>query len=138
MPSPRSPIRSSPRCRDSDVIELDGPPAFNYGERVRSRKQIRNDGTFAGREIGDVLVKKGDWGYVTSIGTFLNQFYIYGVEFVTHGYRVGMKRAELDSLDAEADDDDDADAPAMDAGVARADAGDVEQAAIVATTQPER
>lgn len=91
-------------ARDSDVIEIDGPPAFDYGERVVSRKVIRNDGTFPGREIGDVLVRKGDWGYVTSIGTFLNQFYIYGIEFVEHGYRVGMKRAELVSLDP-ADDD---------------------------------
>lgn len=91
-------------ARDSDVIELNGPPAFDYGERVRSLKHIRNDGTFAGREIGDILVRKGDWGYVTSIGTFLNQFYIYGVEFVEHGYRVGMKARELESID-EGDDE---------------------------------
>lgn len=91
-------------ARDSDVVELNGPPAFDYGERVRSLKHIRNDGTFPGREIGDILVRKGDWGYVTSIGTFLNQFYIYGVEFVEHGYRVGMKARELESID-EGDDE---------------------------------
>jgi nitrogen fixation protein NifZ len=37
---------------------------------------------------------------VISIGTFLQQFYIYGVEFLSSGYRVGMKRKELDSVDA--------------------------------------
>ncbi len=85
--------------RDSDVVELDGPPGFAFGERVVSRYTVRNDGTFTGREIGDVLVKKGDVGYVTSIGTFLQQFYIYSVEFVERGYRVGMKGRELASLD---------------------------------------
>ena len=92
--------------RDSNIVELDGPPAFEYGERVRSRKTVRNDGTFAGREIGDILVRKGDEGYVVSIGTFLQQFYIYGVDFIEHGYRVGMKGRELESLDLEEDEDD--------------------------------
>lgn len=85
--------------RDEGHVELNGPPAFGYGEKVRSRKTVRNDGTFAGKDIGDILVKKGDVGYVTSIGTFLQQFYIYGIEFVEHGYRVGMKGRELESLD---------------------------------------
>jgi nitrogen fixation protein NifZ len=85
--------------RDSDVVELDAPPHFEYGEKVRSRKTIRNDGTFAGREIGEVLVKKGDVGYIVSIGTFVQQFYIYGVDFFANGYRVGMKRKELESLE---------------------------------------
>ena len=43
-------------ARDSDIVELDGPPAFDYGEKVVSRKNVRNDGTFAGCEIGDILV----------------------------------------------------------------------------------
>lgn len=86
-------------ARDSDIVELDGPPAFDYGEKVISRKNVRNDGTFHGREIGDVLVKKGDVGYVKSIGSFLQQFYIYGIDFVDRGYVVGMKGRELRSLD---------------------------------------
>jgi nitrogen fixation protein NifZ len=57
---------------------------------------VRNDGSYRGKEIGDVLVKKGEVGYVISIGTFLQQFYIYGVEFLGTGYRVGMKRKELE------------------------------------------
>lgn len=86
-------------ARDSDVIELNGPPRYTFGERVVSRLTIRNDGTFPGKDIGDVLVRKGDIGYVTSIGTFLQQYYIYSIEFVEHGYRVGMKGRELMSLD---------------------------------------
>ena len=86
--------------RDSDVVELNGPPRFDYGQKVRSRKTVRNDGTFPGREIGDILVKKGDEGYVTSIGSFLQQFYIYGIDFYAHGYRVGMKGRELEPVES--------------------------------------
>jgi len=86
-------------ARDDDVIEVAEPPRFHYGERVVSRSTIRNDGTFNGKDIGDVLVKKGDIGYVVSIGTFLQQFYIYAVEFTEHGYRVGMRAKELMTLD---------------------------------------
>jgi nitrogen fixation protein NifZ len=86
--------------RDSDVVELNDPPTYNYGDKVRARRTIRNDGTFAGKDIGEILCKKGDEGYVVSIGTFLQQFYIYGVEFISSGYRVGMKRKELDPVDS--------------------------------------
>lgn len=86
-------------ARDSDVIELDGPPRFAYGERVASRCTVRNDGTFPGRDIGDLLVSRGDVGIVVSIGSFLQQFYIYEVDFVDQRCRVGMKARELVSLD---------------------------------------
>ena len=82
--------------RDSDTVELSAPPCFSYGEKVRSRRTIRNDGTFPGKDIGDVLVKKGEEGFVVNIGTFLQQFYIYGVEFASTGHKVGMKRKELE------------------------------------------
>jgi nitrogen fixation protein NifZ len=92
--------------RDSDEVELSGPPTFSYGEKVRSRRVVRNDGTYPGRDIGDVLVKKGEEGFVVNIGTFLQQFYIYGVEFTASGNRVGMKRRELEPLSPARDDDD--------------------------------
>lgn len=92
-------------ARDSDIVELDDPPIFDYGEKVISRKNVRNDGTFAGAEIGDVLVKKGEVGYVKSIGSFLQQFYIYGIDFVDRGYVVGMKGRELTSLDNPAEEE---------------------------------
>lgn len=85
--------------RDSDTNELTDPPRFNFGERVKSKKVVRNDGTFNGRDIGEVLVKKGEVGYVKSINTFLQQFYIYAVDFPDRGYAVGMKGREIESLD---------------------------------------
>ena len=92
--------------RDGDVVELSGPPFFSFGEKVRAKRTIRNDGTYAGKEIGDILAKKGEIGYVVSIGTFLQQFYIYGVEFLDSGNRVGMKRKELDPVDVRDELDD--------------------------------
>lgn len=85
--------------RDDDTLEIALPPRFEIGERVASRSVVRNDGTFNGRDIGDVLVQRGELGYVRSIGTFLQQFYIYAVEFTASGHRVGMRAKELCTLD---------------------------------------
>lgn len=85
--------------RDSDTVELTAPPSFKYGERVVTRYTVRNDGTYCGKDIGEVLAHKGDIGFVTSIGSFLQQYYIYAVEFLDTGNRVGMRGRELVSLD---------------------------------------
>ncbi len=85
--------------RDSDHVEVDGPPYFDYGDKVRAKRAIRNDGTFPGKDIGEILAKKGEIGYVVNIGTFLQQFYIYGVEFESTGNRVGMKSKELELVE---------------------------------------
>jgi nitrogen fixation protein NifZ len=86
-------------ARDDDELEIAAPPRFRMGERVVSRSVIRNDGTYNGKDIGEVLVGKGEIGFVTSIGTFLQQFYIYAVEFIDSGHRVGMRAKELCTLD---------------------------------------
>jgi nitrogen fixation protein NifZ len=85
--------------REDDGIEIDLPPRFEMGERVISRSVVRNDGTYNGRDIGEVLVQRGEVGYVRSIGTFLQQFYIYAVEFPGSGHQVGMRAKELCTLD---------------------------------------
>ncbi|SKA24568.1 nitrogen fixation protein NifZ [Consotaella salsifontis] len=82
--------------RDDDPpIEVYGPPRFRPGEKVRSTKNVKNDGTMAGREIGEIVVRKGDVGYVRDVGTFLQQFYVYAVEFAEHHSVVGMRAREL-------------------------------------------
>lgn len=80
----------------SDEIEIDSPPYFDIGEKVRVRKLIRNDGTFPGQDIGATLAKKGEVGYVVSIGTFLQSSYIYAVHFIEKGYVVGCRKKELE------------------------------------------
>jgi nitrogen fixation protein NifZ len=80
-------------------VEIGSAPAFRPGEKVRATRYVKNDGTYPHREIGDILVQKGDVGYVRDIGIFLQQFYIYAVEFVDRDVVVGMRGQELVSLD---------------------------------------
>ncbi len=84
---------------DDDCLEVDAAPRFIYGERVLARCTVRNDGTVGGQDIGAVLVSRGALGYVTGIHPFLQQFYIYAVDFVDSGRRVGMRAKELCTLD---------------------------------------
>ena len=86
-------------AREDEGVEIESPPRFEMGERVISRSVIRNDGTYNGHDIGAVLVSKGEIGFVRSIGTCLQQFYIYAVEFTGSGHRVGMRAKELCTLD---------------------------------------
>lgn len=80
-------------------VEIFKPPLFKPGEKVVSLKNIRNDGTVRGCEIGEIVVKKGEVGYVRDIGTFLQQFFIYAVEWIDRGTVVGMRGKELKSVD---------------------------------------
>ncbi|AVH61943.1 MULTISPECIES: nitrogen fixation protein NifZ [Nostoc] len=82
-----------------DELELNLPPAFEIGEKVRVRKLLKNDGTFPGKEVGQVLVNKGDIGYIASIGTYLQTSYIYAVHFLETGFVVGCMKKELESVE---------------------------------------
>jgi nitrogen fixation protein NifZ len=79
-----------------ETVELDAPPAFGCGDKVRAIRLVRNDGTFPGKTVGEALVSAGDVGYVCSIGTFLQRYFIYGVDFVERGRIVGMRAGELE------------------------------------------
>jgi nitrogen fixation protein NifZ len=81
------------------VREIDGPPAFEPGDRVRSRVAVRNDGTFRGRPIGAFLVDAGDVGYVRSVGEYLLRWYIYDVDFYERAMIVGMRASELEKVE---------------------------------------
>ena len=81
------------------AVEINAAPLFSPGEKVRSIKHIKNDGTYPGKEIGENLVRKGDVGYVRDIGTYLQQFYIYAIEFADRAVIVGMRGKELASID---------------------------------------
>ena len=84
-----------------EEIEVYQQPKFMPGTKVRSTKYIKNDGTYAGKDIGEVLVRKGDQGYVRDIGVFLQRYYIYAVEFVELGTVVGMRGRELVRIEDE-------------------------------------
>ncbi|NWF62203.1 MAG: nitrogen fixation protein NifZ [Fischerella sp.] len=89
--------------QSDDEIELYDPPAFDIGDKVRLRKQIKNDGTFPGQEIGVILGKKGEIGYVVSIGSFLQRSYIYAVHFLNTGFIVGCRKKELELVEKSKD-----------------------------------
>ncbi|MEA5569720.1 nitrogen fixation protein NifZ [Calothrix sp. UHCC 0171] len=93
--------------QQSDEIELFSPPEFEIGDKVRTRKLLKNDGTFPGQEIGTVLAKKGEIGYVVSIGTFLQSSYIYAVHFLQSGFIVGCKKKELELIEKNPDKEED-------------------------------
>jgi nitrogen fixation protein NifZ len=80
---------------DDRDVEVYAPPSYLPGDRVRARKSVKNDGTLPGREIGEIVVTKGELGYVRDVGTFLQRFYVYAVEFVDRGAVVGMRAREL-------------------------------------------
>jgi nitrogen fixation protein NifZ len=84
-----------------EEVEIRKPPIFKPGERVIAKRLVKNDGTYPRKEIGEALVVKGDTGYVRDIGTFLQMFYIYAVEWSERGTIVGMRGKEMVSLDRE-------------------------------------
>lgn len=87
-----------------ETVELDGPPAFRDGDRVRAARAVRNDGTYPGMRIGDHLISVGDIGYVREIGTFLQRYYIYSIDFYERGRIVGMRANELELVEAAPED----------------------------------
>lgn len=70
-------------------------PQFEYGESVRVLRNIRNDGTFPNMATGELLIRRGSVGYVTNIGTFLQDQIIYTVHFLDLNRMVGCREEEL-------------------------------------------
>jgi len=70
-------------------------PRFEIGKVVRVTRNVRNDGTFAGSEIGDLLVRRGSTGHVKNVGTFLQDQIIYSVHFLNEDKIVGCREEEL-------------------------------------------
>jgi nitrogen fixation protein NifZ len=86
-------------ARPGEIVEIDEPPIFREGQKVRSLVLVRNDGTYPQSEVGAVLLEPGAVGYVHHIGTFLARYYIYAVEFVKEGRLIGMRGKELESVE---------------------------------------
>jgi NifZ domain len=71
---------------------------FVAGERVRSLGPVKNDGTYAHKGIGEIVVHKRDLGIVHEKWTFLGQLY-YTVEFIDRAVVVIMRGRELAKAD---------------------------------------
>lgn len=85
----------------AETLEIDRPPAFALGTKVRARVLVRNDGTFPGARVGDVLIEPGATGYVRDVGAFLQRYWIYEVDFIASRRVVGMRAAELESAETD-------------------------------------
>ena len=46
-------------------------PRWDYGDAVRVTRNVRNDGTYPGAAVGDLLVRRGRVGHVRNVGTCL-------------------------------------------------------------------
>jgi len=81
--------------RKSGAASCAGRRHFKLGETVRSLAQIRNDGTYPHRDIGEVLVRQGDLGCVREDWSFLGEVY-YTVEFIDRAVVVIMRGKEME------------------------------------------
>lgn len=70
-------------------------PKYEYGDAVRVIRNLRNDGTFPGKDTGNLLVRSGSVGYVRDVGTYLQDQLIYSVDFFEAGCMVGCREQEL-------------------------------------------
>lgn len=75
-------------------------PEFDYGDTVRVTRNVRDDGTYPGMAVGDLLVRRGTIGTVIGVGTFLQDQIIYTVHFLEIDRIVGCRAEEVIPADA--------------------------------------
>lgn len=68
---------------------------WDIGDTVRVVRNVRNDGTFAGTAVGELLVRCGSVGTIIDVGTFLIDQIIYTVHFLDIDRIVGCREEEL-------------------------------------------
>ncbi len=70
-------------------------PEYELGEEVRVIRNLRNDGTYPGKNTGEMLIKRGSIGFVDDYGVYLQDQLIYSVRFMSEGKTVGCRGEEL-------------------------------------------
>lgn len=70
-------------------------PKYDYGTDVRLVRNVRNDGTYPGEDVGKLLVRRGEVGSIYDVGTYLQDQIIYRVHFLIAGRTVGCREEEL-------------------------------------------
>ena len=68
---------------------------WDLGDSVRVVRNVRNDGTYPGAEVGELLIRCGSVGTVIDVGTFLIDQIIYTVHFLDVDRIVGCREEEL-------------------------------------------
>jgi len=72
---------------------------FDIGGAVRVIRNVKDDGTYPGANIGQLLVRRGSIGHVVDIGTFLQDQVIYSVHFLDINRIIGCREEELIAAD---------------------------------------
>ncbi|MDR1888405.1 MAG: nitrogen fixation protein NifZ [Zoogloeaceae bacterium] len=70
-------------------------PRWQIDDEVRVIRNVRDDGTFPGANMGDLLVRRGSVGVIRDIGSFLQDQVIYSVHFYAENRMVGCREEEL-------------------------------------------
>jgi nitrogen fixation protein NifZ len=70
-------------------------PKYEFGDEVRIIRNVRNDGSYPGMPTGQLLIRRGSTGFVTNVGTFLQDQLIYTVNFIDQNKIVGFREEEL-------------------------------------------
>ena len=68
---------------------------FDFGDAVRVIRNVKDDGTYPGANVGQLLVRRGSVGHVVDIGTFLQDQVIYSVHFLDIKRIIGCREEEL-------------------------------------------
>jgi nitrogen fixation protein NifZ len=74
---------------------------WRVGDTVRVTRNVRDDGTYPGAQMGELLVRRGSVGHVVDVGTFLMDQIIYSVHFLDINRIVGCREEELIGGDEE-------------------------------------
>jgi nitrogen fixation protein NifZ len=74
-------------------------PRWQIDDEVRLIRNVRDDGTFPGARMGDLLVRRGSVGVVRDVGSFLQDQIIYSVHFHAENRMVGCREEELIDID---------------------------------------
>ncbi|MEW5890253.1 MAG: nitrogen fixation protein NifZ [Pseudomonadota bacterium] len=72
---------------------------FDFGDVVRVIRNVKDDGTYPGAAIGQLLVRRGNVGHVVDIGGFLQDQVIYAVHFLDINRIIGCRGEELIGAD---------------------------------------
>jgi hypothetical protein len=67
---------------------------FSLGDTVRSLVQVKNDGFYPHKDVGEDVVQKGDAGAVREKWSFLGEIY-YTVQFAQEAMIVIMRGREM-------------------------------------------
>jgi nitrogen fixation protein NifZ len=87
-------VHDAHRRRLGRALRSPGNREFKLGDLVRSLTQVKNDGIYPHKDIGETLIHQGDAGIVRESFNFLGENY-YTVEFSARAAFVIMRGGEM-------------------------------------------